>query len=220
MTQLIDRTSNQKAFPKLSEDKIAELSQFGESQSFSNGQTLIKAGEKEFNFYMIKSGEVEIIDRSSGEVKVLTKLRVNEFVGDLANFKGSPANCSVVAKGECQVQAISAEELKKIINENSGLSDLILQTFIARREALRKSDCIGLRVIGSTGCRNTFRICNFLDKNHIEFNWIDTESDLEVEDILQHFKSRTAELESMAKSETLVAKINLPALLCSRSSCC
>lgn len=186
--QLIDKETNQEAFPKLSEDNLNELKQFGESQKFKDGETLLKAGEKEFDFYVIESGEVEIIDSSSGEDRIITTSESKEFIGDLANVKGSPANCSVIAKGECQVIAISPNQLREILNKNSHLSDLILQTFIARREALEESDFVGLRVIGPKGCSDTFRIRDFLAKNHVKFNWIDTESDEEVDEILQHFE--------------------------------
>ena len=142
--QLIDKETNQKAFPQLSQDHLQELKQFGESQRFKDGETLVKAGEKEFDFYVIESGEVEIIDSSSGEERIITTSGEREFIGDLANLKGSPANCSVIAKGDCQIIAIAPDKLREILNKNSHLSDLILQTFIARREALEKSDFVGL----------------------------------------------------------------------------
>lgn len=186
--QLIDRETNQAAFPKLNDDNYTELSQFGESQTFKDGETLIKAGEKEFDFYIIESGKLRVVDTSSGEEKTVTTLGEREFVGDLANLKGSPANSSVVAQGECRVRAIAPDKLREILNKNSHLSDLILQTFIARREALDESDFVGLRVIGPKGCSDTFRIRDFLAKNHVKFNWIDTESDAEVDEILQHFE--------------------------------
>ena len=186
--QLIDRETNQEAFPKLSESDLTELSQFGESQTFEDGETLLKAGEKEFDFYIIESGEVEILDSSSGEDRIITISGEREFIGDLANLKGSPANCSVVARGKCRVIAIAPDKLREILNKNSHLSDLILQTFIARREALEESDFVGLRVIGPKGCSDTFRIRDFLAKNHVKFHWIDTESDAAVDEILQQFE--------------------------------
>ena len=185
--QLIDRENNSKAFPKLSEDKVAELIEFAECQSFNDGETLVKAGEKEFDFYIVKSGEVEIIDRSSGEEKTLVTLTAREFVGDLANLKGSPATGNVVAKNDCEVYAISPDKLRRILNEKSGLSDLILQTFIARAQALKDSDYVGLRVVGPASCRDTFRIRDFLSKNHVEFNWIDLEKDADFSEILEQF---------------------------------
>ena len=186
--QLVDRETNQKAFPKLNEDNLKELSQFGESRQVEDGKTLVKAGEKEFDFYIIESGKVRVVDTSSGEEKTITTLGEREFVGDLANLKGSPANSTVVTEGECRVRAIAPDKLREILNRNSHLSDLILQTFIARREALEESEFVGLRVIGPKGCSETFRIRDFLSKNHVKFNWIDTESDAEVDEILQQFE--------------------------------
>ena len=186
--QLIDRETNQEAFPRLSEEDLTELSQFGESRTFNDGDTLIEAGEKGFDFYVIKSGIVRVIDTSSGEEKTIAILGEREFVGDLANLKGSPANTTVIAEGECRVRAIASAKLREILHKNSRLSDLILQTFIARREALEESDFVGLRVIGPKGCSHTFRIRDFLSKNHVKFHWIDTESDAEVDEILHHFE--------------------------------
>lgn len=185
--ELIDRNENKKAFPKLSEDKISELAEFGDRQSFKDGETLVKAGEKEFDFYIVKSGEVEVIDSSSGENRTLVTLGAREFVGDLANLKGSPATGNVVAKNDCEVYAIPPDKLRRILNEKSGLSDLILQTFIARAQALKDSDYIGLRVVGPASCSDTFRIRDFLSKNHVEFEWIDLEQQEEVSQILQQF---------------------------------
>ncbi|MGB3653257.1 MAG: FAD-dependent oxidoreductase [Rivularia sp. (in: cyanobacteria)] len=45
--ELIDRENHSKAFPKISEEKISELAEFAECQSFNDGETLVKAGEKE-----------------------------------------------------------------------------------------------------------------------------------------------------------------------------
>ena len=186
--QLVDRETNQAAFPKLSEDNLTELSQFGETRQVSDGETLVKAGEKEFDFYIIESGKVRVVDTSSGEERTVATLGEREFIGDLANLKGSPANSTVVTDGSCRVRAIAPDKLREILNRNSHLSDLILQTFIARREALEESDFVGLRVVGPKGCSDTFRIRDFLSKNHVKFNWIDTESDAEVDEILQQFE--------------------------------
>ena len=72
--QLVDRETNQEAFPKLSEDNLQELSQFGESRQVNDGETLVKAGEKEFDFYIIESGHVRVVDTSSGEERTITTL--------------------------------------------------------------------------------------------------------------------------------------------------
>ena len=50
-----------------------------------------------------------------------------------------------------------------MLNQCPGLSDIILQAFIARRQLLRESpNFIGLRVIGSRYSPDTFRVRDFL----------------------------------------------------------
>ena len=54
------------AFPKLSDAQIAALAQFAACVSFQPGDTLFEAGELDYNFFVVKSGEVAVLDDSSG----------------------------------------------------------------------------------------------------------------------------------------------------------
>lgn len=204
--QLIDRETNQAAFPKLSHSQIAELADFAECQSFAAGKTLIEAGEKDFDFYVVTSGILEVVDRSSGEDKSLVIIGEREFVGDLANLKGNPATASVIVQEDCEVCAISTKKLKQILGQKSGLSDLILQTFIARCQALKDSDYVGLRVIGAGECRDTFRIQDFLDRNHLMFTWINFKDDHNIEDILDQFEITEADLPVVVSGSQWILK--------------
>ena len=204
--QLIDRETNQDAFPKLNDSQIAELADFAECQTFSAGETLIEAGEKDFDFYIVTSGILEVIDRSSGEDKTIVFVREREFVGDMANLKGNPATASVVVKEDCEVCAISREKLKQILGQKSGLSDLILQTFIARCQALKDSDYTGLRVIGAGECRDTFRIQDFLDRNHLMFTWTNLDNDRDVEEVLEQFEIAEGDLPVVVSGSQWILK--------------
>ena len=65
-----------------------------------------------------------------------------------------------------------------MLNQCPGLSDIVLQAFIARRQLIRESpDFIGLRVIGSRYSPDTFRVRDFLARNRVLFTWADLQSD-------------------------------------------
>ena len=69
-----------------------------------------------------------------------------------------------------------------------GLSDIILQAFIARRQLLRESpNFMGLRVIGSRYSPDTFRVRDFLARNRVLFTWVDLETDPQVDRLLKQF---------------------------------
>ncbi|MDQ2745754.1 MAG: FAD-dependent oxidoreductase [Acidobacteriota bacterium] len=176
-----------KAFPKLDDEQIAQFAKVAECETYNDGDILFAAGDREFKFHVIKSGEIAVIDRSSGEPRELIVHQAGEFTGDLANLTGSPASADAIAKGKAEVYEVCAEELRHIISEQPALSDTILSTFIARALALKDSDYTGLRVIGSRYSADTFRIRDFLTKNRVIFTWLDLETDSEVDALLKQF---------------------------------
>ena len=53
------------AFPKLTETQIAELARYADAtRKFRAGEALFRCGDRRLKFFVIKSGEVEIIDET------------------------------------------------------------------------------------------------------------------------------------------------------------
>ncbi|HEY1204560.1 MAG: FAD-dependent oxidoreductase [Bryobacteraceae bacterium] len=178
------------AFPILDETQIKELARCTDAapRLFQDGQTLFAVGERNMNFFIVKSGEIEIVDRSGDELKTVTVHRQGEFTGDISHLTGLPAVVGGVARGECEVLEISGDALRRALNQCPAISDIILQAFIARRQLLRESpNFTGLRVIGSRYSADTFRVRDFLSKNRILFTWVDVESDPDVDGLLKRF---------------------------------
>jgi hypothetical protein len=150
---------------------------------------LFEAGQRDYCFYIIKSGQVDIIDKTGDTPKTYIVHGPGDFTGEVAQLTGSPALVSAVARGECDVFEISPEALHQLLNRHLDLADIILQAFIARRQLLRESgEFIGLRVVGSRDSQDTFRVRDFLAKNRIPFTWIDLDSDPAVKQLLEQFQ--------------------------------
>jgi thioredoxin reductase (NADPH) len=178
------------AFPTLDETQIGKLAgcTHAELKLFRDGQVLFAVGQRNTNFFVVKSGEVEIVDRSGDEPKTVTIHHPGEFTGDISHLTGLPAVVSGVARGDCQVYEITGDALRNALNQCPDISDIILQAFIARRQLLRDSpDFTGLRVIGSRYSPDTFRVRDFLSKNRILFTWVDIETDPNVDQVLKQF---------------------------------
>jgi thioredoxin reductase (NADPH) len=178
------------AFPTLDEAQITRLSgcTAGVPRSYKDGQRLFAVGDRDFKFFVVKSGEVEIVDHSGDEPKRLTVHRRGQFTGDVSHLTGTPAVVSAVARGPCEVVEISGEGLRRVLNLCPDLSDVILQAFIARRQLLRQSpQFTGLRVIGSRYSAGTFRVRDFLAKNRVLFTWVDLETEPQVDRLLRQF---------------------------------
>ncbi len=178
------------AFPTLDEAQMASLAgcTLTSLKRHADGETLFQVGDRDFKFFVIKSGEVEIVDPYGDPPKTLVVHRAGQFTGDVSHLTGNPAVVTAIARGDCEAYELSGDSLRKLLNQCPQLSDLILQAFMARRQLLRESpNFTGLRLIGSRYSQDTFRIRDFLAKNRVLFTWMDLEAEPEVDRLLRTF---------------------------------
>lgn len=175
------------AFPTLDDSQVAILSTFGAHRSLRDGEFLFKAGDPDFNFFVVIRGAVEILEDSSGKSKRVALHERHAFGGDVSLVTGRPALVSGIARGATEVFEIARMDIKRIMSERPLLGDVLLRAFIARRELLVASDFQGLRVLGSGSSRDTFRIRDFLARNQVPFTWTDLDHESQVGELLRGF---------------------------------
>lgn len=200
---------NSVAFPRLDDAHMGALERCAGAtlKHYATADKLIEVGERGFKFFVIKSGEILIVDESSETPTILAVLGRGQFTGDVAHLSGGPSLVSAVARVDCDVYEVAAEGVREIINRFPDLGDVILQAFIARRQLLRQSAVFrGLRVIGSGFSRDTWRIRDFLTKNQIPFAWLDLEDDPEVRRLLERFGVSEADTPVVAWGRRLLLR--------------
>jgi len=178
------------AFPKLDESQIASIPRCGAAslERYDTGRKLFEVGDRDFKFFVIKSGEVEILDESGDSPRTIAVHGPGEFTGEVGQLTGRPAVVTAVARTAVEAYAITTDALRQILNQCPDVSDVILHAFIARRQLLRESgNFTGVRVIGSRYSRDAFRIREFLARNRVLFTFFDVESDSDVDRLLKRF---------------------------------
>jgi thioredoxin reductase (NADPH) len=197
------------AFPILDEAQIAQLANCTHvtAKHYRDGEKLITVGERNVKFFIVKSGEIEIVDSSGDQPKTLAVHQKGQFTGDISHLSGMPVIFTAIARGDCEAYEISGDTLRHVLNQCPGLGDIILQAFIARRQLVRESpDFIGLRVIGSRYSPDTFRVRDFLAKNRVLFTWVDLETDAQVDQLLKQFGVTEADTPVVACSHVLLLR--------------
>jgi len=200
---------NSVAFPRLDDAHMSALERCAGAtlKHYATADKLIEVGERGFKFFVIKSGEILIVDESSETPTILAVLGRGQFTGDVAHLSGGPSLVSAVARVDCDVYEVAAEGVREIINRFPDLGDVILQAFIARRQLLRQSAAFrGLRVIGSRLSGDTWRIRDFLTKNQMPFVWLDLEDDPEVRRLLERFGVSEADTPVVAWGRRLLLR--------------
>lgn len=200
---------NSVAFPILNETHLAALGQCHEvsCERYPDGATLIEVGDSDFKFFVVRRGGIEILDVSGDVPRTVVVHGPGAFTGDVGHLTGNPAVVRAVARDGCEAYVMSAAALRQLLNHSPQLGDILLQAFIARRQLLHESpDFTGLRVIGSGYSRDTFRIRDFLAKNHVLFTWFDVESDPDVAQLLKAFAVTEAETPVIACGQMLLLR--------------
>src|SRR4051812_4079179 len=206
---MAEHTLQSIAFPVLDADQIAKLANCTAvtPRPCRDGETLVSVGDRIFKFFIVKSGEIEILDYSGDAPKTIAIHHKGEFTGDISHLTGTPAIFTAIARSNCEVFEISGEALRHVLNQCPGLSDIILQAFIARRQLLRESpNFVGLRVIGSRYSPDTFRVRDFLSRNRVLFTWTDLETEPQVDLLLKSFGVTAADTPVVACAHMLLLR--------------
>src|SRR3954447_26941394 len=174
-------------------DQIDVLKRYGEIRRTEAGQVLFKAGDTTNDFFVILEGEVEAVDDFAGEVRKMGVFRAGTFMGDLHMLTGQGVPLTAVVSVGGDLLAIPRECLKKVVTEEVDLSNLILDTFLARRSFLMKIGA-GLRIIGSRHSKDATRLREFATRNRLPHVWVELDEDRgKAEALLERFGATPSE---------------------------
>ena len=182
------------AFPTLDDSELAVLQALGSRRSVAMGEYLYREGDATYDFYVILSGAAEIVVRSDGEERIITRHGPGQFLGELNLLSGQRVYLSarVVEPGE--VIVVPRAALHHLIATAPTLGDTILVAFLARRSALLSGASAAIRVVGSRFSPESLRVREFLARNGIPHEWLDPDRDAAVERLLREFAVTPGEL--------------------------
>ena len=126
--------------PSLSTSQLAVLRAVGEERTAGTGDVLFKVGDTDYHFMAILEGEVAVLDGAGNEI---IRCGPSKFLGELNLISGQTVFLTAVAKQPLRYIAVDRDALRGLLFEDGQLSDLLLSTFIARREALQRVQGIG-----------------------------------------------------------------------------
>ncbi|MCA1825829.1 MAG: FAD-dependent oxidoreductase [Myxococcales bacterium] len=174
-------------FPALSAAQIARLTRIGKRREVSSGEIVFEEGEAIPGFYVVLSGEMAIVQRADGGETTITVHHAGEFTGEVNMLTGRPSLVRARMATAGELLAISPEALRKIVQTDAELSELLMRAFILRRVALITGSHGDTVLIGSTHSAATLRIREFLGRNGQPFTYVDADKDRGVQALLDRF---------------------------------
>ena len=156
------------ASPLLSASQLATLAEHGEERTASVGDVLFRVGDQSYPLIAILEGEVAILDAADNEI---VRHGESKFLGEMNLLTGQTVFLTAVVTEPLRYIAVERDALRPLLFDDGPLSDLLLSTFMARREALQRVEGVGLEIVGPHSSEATMRMVDFARANRLPFTW-------------------------------------------------
>src|SRR5689334_9487824 len=156
--------------PALSSSQLEKLAGLGERRAARIGDVLFRVGDTTYPFIAIEEGEVAILDAAGNEI---VRHGSSGFLGELNLLSGQTVFVTAVVTQPLRYVEVGRDVLRGLLFDDAPLSDLVLSTFIERREALQRVAGIGIEIVGPRTSEATLRMLDFARANRLPFTWHD-----------------------------------------------
>jgi thioredoxin reductase (NADPH) len=174
-------------FPVLTPAQINRLAAHGTSRKIQAGEVVLNAGQKLAYFYVVIEGVIEIFRQSPAGEEIVTTVSAGQFSGELSLLSGRPSLITARVKESGELIRIDRDELLRLVQTDSELSDIIMRAFILRRVNLIAFGISDVVLVGSIHSSGTLRIKEFLTRNGHPYSYLDLDKDEAVQELLDRF---------------------------------
>ena len=179
-----ERPAGERGYPRLSKGQRARLREMGTVRMTSPGDVLFREGEESYDFFVVESGSVTIVQGYEKENRAVAVFGAHQFLGELGLLTGARVYLSAVVRDGGEVIQVPGQRLRTLLGEDEEMSNLILPAYLARRARLIDIGA-GVHLIGSRFSLDTRRLREFMARNRVPYQWTDLEDDDEVDAMLQ-----------------------------------
>src|SRR5262245_12834270 len=162
--------------PPLDGEQLALLRRYGQERATRVGQVLFREGDRAYDFIVVLSGAVSVVDHEAGVVRELATLGPARFVAELNILTGERVFVTAVVKESGSVLVVPVNRLQEVIAHDQQLSDVIVQVILRRRQWFLQRRA-GLQIFGSRTSPDARRLREFAAHNRLLHVWIDLDTD-------------------------------------------
>jgi thioredoxin reductase (NADPH) len=171
--------------PVLDSAQLEVLRRYGSEHDVAVGDVLFADGDVSYDLIVVLAGQVRIIEhRGQPGERVIATYGPSQFLGEIGLLTGQRAYLSAVASTAGRVLRVPAGQVRVLMAQELGLSELILRTFLLRHSILTGQGS-GLTLIGSRFDAGTRRLLEVLARNRLASRWLELEGSPEAEAMLR-----------------------------------
>ena len=184
----------EKIFPRLTPAQISRIGSYGHTRSVQPGEVLIEQGDTSMPFFVVITGEIEIVRPFGAHETLITIHGDGEFTGDVNMLSSRRSLVRARASKQSELIEIDHKDLRRLVQTDAELSDILMRAFILRRVEVIAAGVGDIVLIGSTHSAGTLRIKEFLMRNGHPYSYIDLDRDSDVQNLLDSFQILSSEI--------------------------
>jgi thioredoxin reductase (NADPH) len=181
-------------FPTLTPQQIARVAAHGSPRPIRKGDVLIEAGDQPVPFFIVKTGQIEIVRVADDGETLVAVHGPGAFTGEANQLLGRPAMMRARVSESGEVVELARDHLLTLVQNDVEIGDILMRGFIFRRLELIAQGIGDVVLLGSVHCASTLRIREFLIRNEHPFTYIDLDREADVEALLDRFHVASADI--------------------------
>ena len=190
----LTRAHVEEIFPKLTPAQVSRIAPHGHIRTTERGEVLYEQGQSTAPFFVVISGELEVVRPSVPVETLVTVYESGQFTGEVGTLSGRRTMFRVRATKPAKVIELDRQHMQTLIQTDAELGEILMRAFILRRVELIAAGVGDIVLIGSTYSANTLRIKEFLMRNGHPYSYIDLERDPDVQNMLDSFHLAASEI--------------------------
>jgi thioredoxin reductase (NADPH) len=190
----LTKSNREKIFPKLTSVQISRIEAHGRIRSIQPGEVLIEQGDTSVPFFVVITGEIEIVRPFGTQETLITIHTDGEFTGEVNMLSGRRSLVRARVTKPGKVIELDHQQMLSLVQTDAELSGIFMRAFILRRVELIAAGVGDIVLVGSAYSADTLRIKEFLMRNGHPYSYIDLERDPDVQNLLDSFRVSASEI--------------------------
>jgi thioredoxin reductase (NADPH) len=181
-------------FPKLTPEQVARVAAHGTVRRVERGEVLIEVADHNVPFFVVKSGQIEVV-RPSGTSETLVAVHgPGQFNGEVNMISGRRSLVRARVSEAGEVIEMDHAQMLSFVQLDNELGEIIMRAFILRRVNLIAQGIGDVVLLGSNHCAGTLRLREFLTRNSHPYSYVDLDADEGVQDLLDQFQVKEGDV--------------------------
>ncbi|HEX3545970.1 MAG TPA: FAD-dependent oxidoreductase [Mycobacterium sp.] len=165
--------------PQLSAAQFDRMTAYGVQQPVELGDIVFRPGDVDYDLILVDSAWIEIVSPATGEEpeSVVARYGPGGFLGELNFLTGQTAYLMARVTETGRIHRITRQQFWRLMATEPDLSDILLRTFLARRDLLRGGPAArAVVIIGSELSADSLALRTFAARQRLAHLWLDADS--------------------------------------------